>query len=212
MQNQPRSSDINQVVPNVSSNTTPKNQYSCKHTLSTFLPVISSSKIVQNHNRTVSDCPDLSVQSNCTPGNQSSTSEFTRNAAFIQSTGTLRGDSVLNEEKSCSKSSQESELFYGSYLDCLKNKASHQKSLNGSGHKNNGSSLDTVNETENTGTVIEYSCADMTSTEKSQSIGDDKSLAEEDDASSTSGSYIVDPQELCQEIDDLFFKDSTIKT
>jgi hypothetical protein len=64
---------------------------------------------------------------------------------------------------------------------------------------------------------LRYSCADMSDVLHSKICRSDiselmnnqtnKCLDEEDDVSSiTSGSYVIDPKELCDEIDELFFK------
>jgi hypothetical protein len=49
--------------------------------------------------------------------------------------------------------------------------------------------------------VVQYSCADMTDKVFGVSAADDELNT------TTSGSYSVDPQDLCDEIDELFFKD-----
>ena len=58
---------------------------------------------------------------------------------------------------------------------------------------------------------MQYSCADMsdgTYIRTPRSLQADNTTA--DDATTTSGSYVVDPQDLCQEIDDLFFRDMVV--
>nr|AUG84419.1 Pcd11x [Platynereis dumerilii] len=59
--------------------------------------------------------------------------------------------------------------------------------------------------------AMQYSCADMSDgtyipTPRSLQVADNTA----DDATTTSGSYVVDPQDLCQEIDDLFFRDMVV--
>lgn len=169
--------------------------------------------------------------------------DYTKNAAFAQSTATF-GDSVISDSYGASDTSNSinsarvnrTDFFYGSYLDYLKKKTSsdnsnpaiynnkancignsngdsntHQNNNNKNGHR---SSLHTLNETEDTDYTengIDYSCQDMTDPAKLDRGVDEQSLPggdDEDGASSTSGSYIVDPQALCNEIDQLFFTDT----
>lgn len=57
--------------------------------------------------------------------------------------------------------------------------------------------------------TIQYSCADMTDATYARTPRR-LQIVDTDDATTTSGSYVVDPQDLCQEIDDLFFRDMVV--
>ena len=65
----------------------------------------------------------------------------------------------------------------------------------------------------------QFSCADISDALRSRephkiaprpTSRDRDSLADDDAATTTSGSYVVDPTDLCNEIDDLFFKDMVV--
>lgn len=80
------------------------------------------------------------------------------------------------------------------------------------GSNYHGSSVLSCNssgEESETGPVIQYSCADMTDDALGKSTYAYHSPCTVDDElnTTTSGSYSVDPQDLCDEIDELFFKD-----
>ena len=57
---------------------------------------------------------------------------------------------------------------------------------------------------------MQYSCADMSDGLTSKTPSRFDVTDKESDETTTSGSYIVDPQQLCNEIDDLFFRDMLV--
>ena len=66
---------------------------------------------------------------------------------------------------------------------------------------------------DNTEGQVEYSCADMSEALHSKTpskFAPAHLTVDDDDATTTSGSYVVDPEDLCNEIDDLFFKDMVL--
>ena len=88
----------------------------------------------------------------------------------------------------------------------------HRQHLN---NNNNKSLMNRTvnNELDDTG-GIQYSCADMSDLLATQMDSCSKlDTTDKDDVSmctTTSGSYVVDPQDLCDEIDELFFKDMIV--
>ena len=80
------------------------------------------------------------------------------------------------------------------------------------GYNSNGEEDDSEemeSELTDAGLAVQYSCADMTEgilTKSPFSLHSD-SILDDDATTTTSGSYVVDPQDLCDEIDELFFKD-----
>ena len=78
-----------------------------------------------------------------------------------------------------------------------------------SSHDSSGSSAGV----DNTDGNVEYSCADMSEALHSKPPGNfacNLTVDDDDAATTTSGSYVVDPEDLCNEIDDLFFKDMVL--
>ena len=80
------------------------------------------------------------------------------------------------------------------------------------GYHSNGEEDDSEemeSELTDTGPAIQYSCADISEGvhTKSPFSLHTNSMLDDDAATTTSGSYVVDPQDLCDEIDELFFKD-----
>ena len=60
--------------------------------------------------------------------------------------------------------------------------------------------------------VAQYSCADMSDVLRSTALRTPgvADISEDAESTTTSGSYVVDPQELVNEIDDLFFRDMMV--
>lgn len=80
-------------------------------------------------------------------------------------------------------------------------------------HSNKDQVVNRTMESELDGTgAIQYSCADMSDILKTR-MDSRLDNTDKDDISmctTTSGSYVVDPQDLCDEIDELFFKDMVV--
>ena len=57
---------------------------------------------------------------------------------------------------------------------------------------------------------LQYSCADMSEALDMKTLSRFDMTDKETDETATSGSYVVDPQQLCNEIDDLFFRDMLV--
>ena len=196
-----------QVVPNLSNISSNSSSYTESRndskTLQTFLPHVLDKKSqsvdeyrVSSHRLT----SDSSMGSDCTLLDRSTGSP--KQTQVTQCGETT--DSVLTDWR---KPGHETEYFYGSYLDYLKKKHSSQNniaspSVPGYVPCHDGDSTDAG---------LGYSLADMTDCSKPR-IVENTVIAEEDAASvssTTSGTYVVDPQALCKEIDALFFKDSS---
>ena len=57
---------------------------------------------------------------------------------------------------------------------------------------------------------MQYSCADVSEALHTKTPSRFDMTDKESDETTTSGSYVVDPQQLCNEIDDLFFRDMLV--
>lgn len=87
----------------------------------------------------------------------------------------------------------------------IKNNGYHGHKRGGLYHGNSDGEI-SDNESECTDTAIKYSCVDM-STVMSTQLATPKEIDDDGGSTTTSGSYVVDPSELCEQIDDIFFSD-----